>query len=240
MSISTEIQRLQNAKENIKNAIEESGVSVGNGLLDTYPDKIDGVYKAGVSNGKNVLLDNVIYIGRKNYQYAFARWKDGDFSKLNDIHDISNAFWMFSYGQMEEIDAIIDLTVATNINNMFSGCTKLKKITKIKFSDTCSLTFTNPFQNCVALEEVRFEGKIKNSISFAGCTKLTKPSIESIVRMLFETPTSEAVLTIPKTAVDNAFETSTGAADGESSDEWINLIRDKSNKYNGFWTITLS
>lgn len=192
-----------------------------------YDSKIDEVYEAGKENGADTFLGNVMYVGRKNYQYAFTRWKDGDFSKLNDIHDISNAFWMFSYGQMEEIDAIIDLTVATNVNNMFSGCSSLKRITKIKFSDTCSLAFTNPFQNCVALEEVRFEGKIKNSISFKDSTKLTKASIESIVGMLSETPTSGATVTLSSTAVNREFTT----------DEWNALIGDKTTKG---WSFSIS
>ena len=38
--ISTEITRLQNAKTAIKTAIEAKGVTVGDGAIDTYAEKI--------------------------------------------------------------------------------------------------------------------------------------------------------------------------------------------------------
>lgn len=48
MSIATEIERLQNAKADIKEAIENKGVSVGSGLLDTYANKINQI-KTGIT-----------------------------------------------------------------------------------------------------------------------------------------------------------------------------------------------
>lgn len=47
MSIATEIQRLQTAKADIKTAIEEKGVEVGNGLIDTYAEKIKEITGGG-------------------------------------------------------------------------------------------------------------------------------------------------------------------------------------------------
>lgn len=49
MSIATEIQRLQTAKADIKSAIEEKGVEVGDGTIDTYAEKINEMYLTGVS-----------------------------------------------------------------------------------------------------------------------------------------------------------------------------------------------
>lgn len=73
MSIATEIQRLQQAKTDIKAAIEEKGVEVGNGTLDTYATKISEITGGGGSaegcvtvtfmNGANVLLTRPVYIG---------------------------------------------------------------------------------------------------------------------------------------------------------------------------------
>lgn len=59
MSIANEIQRLQNAKADIKAAIEEKGVTVGDGTIDTYAEKISeisgggGDYEQGYEDGKN-------------------------------------------------------------------------------------------------------------------------------------------------------------------------------------------
>lgn len=41
MSIASEITRLQNAKQDIKEAIENKGVVVGSERLDEYAEKID-------------------------------------------------------------------------------------------------------------------------------------------------------------------------------------------------------
>lgn len=50
MSIVSEITRLQNAKSAIKTAIENKGVTVGNGTLDTYADKINDIQTGGGSS----------------------------------------------------------------------------------------------------------------------------------------------------------------------------------------------
>lgn len=63
--------------------------------------------------------------------------------------------------------------------------------------------------------------------------KLSKPSITSIINCL-STTTSGLTVTLSKTAVNNAFETSEGVADGSTSQEWLNLVATKTN-----WTISL-
>lgn len=67
MSIATEIQRLQTARADIKTAIEEKGVEVGDGLIDTYAEKIkeisgdSGSYEEGYEDGKNSVVDTGRY-----------------------------------------------------------------------------------------------------------------------------------------------------------------------------------
>jgi hypothetical protein len=46
MSVATEIQRILTAKDNIKNAIENKGVTVGDGTIDTYAEKIGEIVGA--------------------------------------------------------------------------------------------------------------------------------------------------------------------------------------------------
>ena len=43
MSIVSEITRLQNAKSDIKASIENKGVTVGDGTIDTYASKINEI-----------------------------------------------------------------------------------------------------------------------------------------------------------------------------------------------------
>ena len=63
---------------------------------------------------------------------------------------------------------------------------------------------------------------------------LSKDSIISIINAL-STATSDLPITLSITAVNNAFETSPGAADGSTSEEWTALIATKPN-----WTISLA
>ncbi|MBR3908775.1 MAG: hypothetical protein IKJ50_03540 [Clostridia bacterium] len=76
MSIATEIQRLQQAKADIKTAIENKGVTVGDGTIDTFASKISGITGGGGSggiptgyktvtfmNGDNVLFERLVLSG---------------------------------------------------------------------------------------------------------------------------------------------------------------------------------
>ena len=104
MAISDEITRLQTAKNDIKTAIENKGVIVGDGTLDTYASKIDGI-KTGVKlESKGV--DFIDYDGTLLYTYTIAEAQnltelpplpehDGLICQewnwnLNDIKDFNN------------------------------------------------------------------------------------------------------------------------------------------------------
>ena len=56
MSIATEIQRLQSTKTAIKSAIENKGVTVGDGTIDTYAAKIDETDHADSGNADDVFF----------------------------------------------------------------------------------------------------------------------------------------------------------------------------------------
>ena len=74
MSIATEIQRLQQAKADIKTAIENKGVTVGDGTIDTFASKINEITGGGGSiptgyhtvtfmNGDNKLFERLVLSG---------------------------------------------------------------------------------------------------------------------------------------------------------------------------------
>ena len=73
----------------------------------------------------------------------------------------------------------------------------------------------------------------KNGFDVQWSTELSKESIISIINALSDTTTALTV-TLSKTAVNNAFETAKGNADGSTSEEWAALIATKQN-----WTISL-
>ena len=104
MSIETEIQRLQNAKADIKTAIEEKGVEVGDGLIDTYAEKINNLpstdeayangYNEGYENGKNSVID----LGRYASAIKFnsSDWADEELTlNLDRVTDMSGLWGNF-------------------------------------------------------------------------------------------------------------------------------------------------
>lgn len=57
MSITTEIERIQNAKASIKTAIENKGVEVGEGRIDTYASKIEEIVGSATEDLSNELTE---------------------------------------------------------------------------------------------------------------------------------------------------------------------------------------
>lgn len=127
----------------------------------------------------------------------------------------------------------IDLSECSNSTGTAScfSSTYLITIEKIVFSKTTNISSTM-FQNATSLQNVVCEGVIAKSINFGSCP-LTKASITSAFNAFSATIMNQTA-TFKKDAVNVAFETSEGAADGSTSAEWLNLIATKPN-----WTISL-
>ena len=147
---------------------------------------------------------------------------------------INHDYLQFTFQQSQQLEVIEGIELQTPliyINGAFAYCNKLRKIQTLPISENAT---TLDFISIPLLEEISFSGVIPVSLSFQHSTKLNKASIESIIGHL-STTASGKTLTLSRTAVDNAFETSKGAADGETSDAWNTLRATKTN-----WTVTLS
>lgn len=85
MSIANEIQRLQSAKADIKSAIEEKGVTVGNGTIDTYAEKISQISSGGggaeINMGTCTVKFVVPYINQF-YCFGYEQVQDGNISYM--------------------------------------------------------------------------------------------------------------------------------------------------------------
>ena len=144
----------------------------------------------------------------------------------------TNFYYFLVYGSPEYFP-VIDTRSANSLNN-FSVNSSLISIEKIILRDDGSQTVTSMFtSNHNSLKEIRFEGVIGTSFNMSTCPALSKETIESIISHL-STTTSGLTLTLKKTNVNNAFETSSGANNGSTSAEWTALIATRSN-----WTISL-
>lgn len=162
------------------------------------------------------------------------------FEKAGTKLDTSNAtelqqcFYM-GYG-FRHIPAV-SFESCKELNATFYGCKNLVTIDKIILKADGTNTFTAnswdlPFKMCNSLKNIVIEGVIGQTVSFQDCP-LTKASITNIINTLSTTVTGQT-LTLKLSAVNTAFETSSGAADGSTSAEFAALVATKTN-----WTITM-
>jgi hypothetical protein len=182
-----------------------------------------------------------------NYQYVFAfnRFYSDDIDAYNPKYDIKiydNVTTAGTY-TFAQSTRLIDTKVVIYANNhsiagMFSGAKNLKTIRKLVINP--KTVVTNVFDNCSALEELNVEGTIgQNGFDVHWSTLLNKASIESIINAL-STTTEGLTVTLSQTAVDTAFETVKGAADGSTSAEWIALAGDENTEgIRPKWNISL-
>lgn len=193
---------------------------------------------------------------RTDYQTAFRYqwWTDAIF-KPKYLIQPTNAENMFQRTAITDI-RMVDLTKVTSVGSLcnsstdgiryvgrignssittfgsvFGWCYRLISVDKMIVGENAQ--FANAFTDCRDLESITFEGTIGYSIAFPNSSKLNKASILSVFNALSSTKTGQS-LTLHTTAVNNAFETSAGTADGSTSTEWTNLVASKSN-----WTISL-
>lgn len=208
--------------------------------LITVAENQQKIYDKGKTDERNVFWENFQQGGnRKSYNNAFQYWRDICYNPIYPFIGITNAANMFNSCNIVDTKVPVDLTAiqsSNNMNGVFAYSTALVTINKLIVTE--NTVYTNWFPYCSKLSNITFEGTIGKSIDLSASKVLTKASIENIVSCLSETATGQT-LTLSKTAVNNAFKTSTGAADGSTSAEWIALITPKSNSYNGLWTISL-
>ncbi len=90
----------------------------------------------------------------------------------------------------------VDFSQITSLAQTFSGARVLKTIEGLILKDAGINTFSNTFQNCTALENIKITGTIGNNISFANSSKLTSDSVDSIVGALKKLEKDEAAKTL--------------------------------------------
>lgn len=131
----------------------------------------------------------------------------------------------------------ITMDFETNSNNWSSAFNNLQALEVID-GEPINLTPAGDsifyaFDSCYLLREVRFKGTLSHSMRFPRSRNLSEDSMNSLMSCC-SPDASGKTLTFNKTAVDKAFETSPGAADGSTSAEWLALVEAHSN-----WTVAL-
>ena len=153
-----------------------------------------------------------------------------------DFSESTMCYYIFSEATKITRLGVMDfssVSSTTGAEYAFYYCRALETIDEIILPNK-RLNLGNAFGGCIALKNVKFGGgAIQYNISFADCP-LTRASIESVMNAL-STDASGYAVTFSRAAVNTAFETSTGAADGSNSAEWEALKATRNT-----WTISLS
>lgn len=162
---------------------------------------------------------------------------------INDAKSYSYSFC--SSGELEEIEDI-GLYPSYSYEYAFAYNVYLKKIAMIRVDAETRLA--NAFKNCLALEEVYFDGEIGRSFSISDSTRLKRASIENVINHLSLSPSiaTGQTLTLSKKAVDAAIDGNIWSEEqqgliyvegrGSETDTWQNLI---AGVVEAGWIITL-
>jgi hypothetical protein len=172
--------------------------------------------------------DRYLYWGA----FAGSGWDDVTFKPKYPFVCVTTHNYMFYLCKITYIPTL-HINVAA-ITQMFYEAALVKTIEKLVF-EKATTSFSDTFTRCNALENLTIEGVIGgNGFNVQWSTKLSKASITSIINAL-STITTGLTVTLSKTAVNNAFATAEGAANGSTSAEWLALVATRSN-----WTIALA
>lgn len=155
-----------------------------------------------------------------------------------DTSEVTNASCFFHNASVANLT--LDFSNATTLSQAFQsssrGCPN--NIT-IKVSEKCAslnYAFAHAMHSEYCADVVRFS---EGSVIACGdlklqWTNLSKESLISVINAL-SSATSGLPVALRLKCVDKEFETSAGANDGSTSEEWLNLVATKPN-----WTISLS
>ena len=181
MSIATEIERLQTAKDDIKQAIEAKGVSVPSGAtIDTYDGYIDNISR-GISLPQNVksivlnddgrpeeieLSDNLTAITESMYEGERT---------LTSI-DIPSGVTEIGAYAFQRCYALSSVTMPDDLETIggyaFQSCSALASI---DIPSGVTDISQNVFANCSSLSSATIHGDIENigNSAFSKCAALT-------------------------------------------------------------------
>ena len=220
---------------NIKPSLEEQKYEGAYGKVNVESGKT--LYDNGVKNEQDRFWDNFQDYGNRNHYHSCFEtnyWSDDLYNPQYDIlcnKDASSGTGVFYDNRVITDTKVAIIVENSNIDTMFTRCSKLKTIRLLRVNGLEKTS--SAFAGCNELENLTMEGELTLTMSVPSPV-LTKASITSVVNVL-STTASGKTLTLSKTAVNKAFETSEGANDGSTSSEWLTLRATKSN-----WTVTLS
>lgn len=113
-------------------------------------------------------------------QHMFFRSKLRTMMPINEANRIQKS-WAQAFFASPNLEAVSFSPGAADVldgKQMFSNCSKLKRILPLMDAENCNAT--GMFENCYALEEAKLRG-IKNSVSFAWSPLLSLESLKFMI-----------------------------------------------------------
>lgn len=176
MSIASEITRIQEAKEDIKDAIEAKGVTVGDVTIDNYASKIAQIPSGGGGTDMRQLdgefdAQGLATIGWTNDEIEFynqngVQWRKednnlykltaselaGDTSSSTRFYPKTSSSFTGTFENYKNLIAIPQLDTSNDSDLSFNGCQNLVAIPQIDFSKKTKVSYL--FQSCTSLRTV--------------------------------------------------------------------------------------
>ena len=189
MSIATELARIQQAKADIKTAIEVKGVSVpSSATIDTYDDYVAQI--SGGGGGGIPMPSKLSSASLNNYGLiTSAEIKSGE-----------TTIPSFAFENCVSLTSVTIPDTVTSIGNSFDNCTSLRNVT---IGSGVTYIGGYAFYNCNSLPSINLPSGVTyiGSNAFAGCGSLgsiTIPSgITGISEYAFDSCSSLTSVTIP-------------------------------------------
>ena len=191
MSIADKLYTLQTIKANIKTAIENKGVDVGDAPFTDYASKIDGIEGGSSDGGETTILklseqsqlnfSSFNIQGKLKIECAanteYIMFYNATFSNPNGI-EILNSNSLDSTYNMYKLSNIVepylfDTSNVTDMSSMFYGCSKLQAIPQFITSNVTDMS--TMFYECTNLEtipQLDTSNVSYMSSMFYGCSKL--------------------------------------------------------------------
>lgn len=147
--------------------------------------------------------------------------------------NVQQMFWYANVTDAPELDMRACIKNRWSTTGVFSR-SAIKKVKIIVSEETFFSDYT--FQATYEIEDLEIVGTIAGGtgLNMKDLTKLNKNSFISLINAL-SPDVAPYPLTVSKSAVKKAFETTPGANDGDTSPAWITLTNSKPH-----WTITLA
>ena len=196
MTIAENLQRIQTAKADIKTAIENKGVNVGDITIDGYAAKIDEITVGGGGESGLVKLPNGISLAGSTFTgFDMNGWDWSNVYNLDSMFDncanltqiifpnnlkpLSMLYAFRNCGKLEEIDLSgVDLSNIFSLGGIFAACISLKKVILGNVKRVKNLG--RMFESCTSLTSVDLSGVDLSEVTNMGRMFYQCQSITSI------------------------------------------------------------